>query len=222
MTGFKILVTAFVAALFFILPSLVMAQPAPPHVFLGSVTVNGSPALDGTSVTAFIDGSQIASSVVSGGSYAALKVAQPVGVNFAGKTVTFTIAGLPAAETALWEMGALTELNLTNAPPQPITTQVTPTQTPVLIVGEKGDQGIPGIQGVQGVAGPAGQGGPSGPAGPAGPSGVSGPAGPQGPTGPPGPASGSGSSIVAVLALVFALLSFVMIAGSIVWRWLVE
>jgi len=116
MTGSKILVAAAIAALFFLLPNLVSAQRTIPHAFLGSATVNGSPAPNGASVAAFIDGEQVGAVSVVDGGYPTLLIAQPEGVSFAGKRVFFTIGGLPAAETAVWEQGLSTILNLTGAP----------------------------------------------------------------------------------------------------------
>ncbi|NQW22408.1 MAG: hypothetical protein HQ475_03085, partial [SAR202 cluster bacterium] len=104
MTRFRLLVVAAVTTLFLILPSLVSAQRVPPHVFFGSVTVNGNPAMAGTSVAAFVDGRQVASVVVSGGSYSGLLVDQPTGGN---NTISFVIGGIAAAETATWVQGEL-------------------------------------------------------------------------------------------------------------------
>lgn len=211
MTRFRFLVVAVVTALLFILPSMVSAQQVPPHVFLGSVTVNGSPAMDGTSVAAFVDGRQVASVVVSGGSYTGLLVGRPTGGN---NTISFVIGGIPAAETAAWVQGELTELNLTGIPFQAATP--TPTPTPTLLQGDPGPTGLPGLQG---PAGPAGSGGPSGPAGPAG---VAGPSGVQGLVGPPGPQGEGASSALIIIAMIFGILGFLGAFGGMVWRWLIE
>ena len=82
-----------------------------PHAFLGLATVNGNPASDGTVVAALVDGRQVVAESVSGGSYPVLLV-EPDADSFVGKTVTFTIGGFQAAETAFWMPGGGTELNL--------------------------------------------------------------------------------------------------------------
>ena len=226
MTGAKILVAAAIMAVLLLSPSIASAQLSRPHVFLGSATVNGSPALDGTSVAAFIDGQQITAVAVSGeGSFPVLLVVPRDGQSFTGKTVTFTIGGIPANETALWVQGEATILNLTASPSQPTPTPAPPTPTPVLIPGEKGDTGLPGQpgpQGIQGVSGPSGAGGPGGPAGQPGPAGASGASGTQGLVGPAGPPGESGGSLLAILAFVLATLAFLATFGGLVWRWLVE
>ena len=83
-------------------------QPTP------TVTLDGGcqPAPDGTTVTAWIDGDQVASAQVVSGSYT-LFVEQPVGGSFSGKTVTFKIGDIDANESAIWAQGGGDELNLT-------------------------------------------------------------------------------------------------------------
>jgi hypothetical protein len=92
-------------------PFVVSEQRVLPHAFLGSVTVNGRPAADGTVVAALVDGKQVVAKFVSGGYYPVLLI-EPNNDSFVGKTVTFTIGGIPANGTALWEQGQVTELNL--------------------------------------------------------------------------------------------------------------
>ena len=225
MTGSKVLVAAAVTALFLVLPSIAAAQKALPHGFLGSATLNGSPAVNGTAVAALIDGRQVESVAVSGGTYPVLLIEPPEGTSYFGKTVTFTIGGFTAAQTSIWVSGELTQLNLTAVPAQ--ATPVPATPTPVIMVGETGSTGpagpagLAGPQGVQGSAGPPGSGGPAGPAGAAGPAGL-GVAGPQGLSGETGAAGESGGSLFGILALAFAVVAFLGTFGSMVWRWLVE
>ncbi len=226
----KYLVAALFIAILTLLPSVASAQRVIPHAFLGLATVNGNPASDGTVVAAFVDGRQVAAESVSGGSYPVLMV-EPDADSFVGKTVTFTIGGIPANETALWAQGEVTQLNLTASPTQatPVPRATTAaTATPVLVVGEKGDagpsgpSGPQGSQGVQGPSGPPGVGGPPGSAGAVGPAGVAGPNGSQGLTGPGGDPGSQGSSLFGILALVFALLAFLGTFGGVLWRRLVE
>lgn len=216
--------TAILVVLLMMLFSIASAQRAIPHAFLGSATVNSSPAADGTIVAAWVDGQQVAAKSVTGGSYPVLLVESTTD-SFTGKTVAFTIGGIPAVETAFWQQGEVTELNLTATPVNILTTMGTPTSTPVIVKGEKGDPGPagpPGQPGLQGAAGPPGSGGPAGPAGSAGPAGVAGPQGNQGLTGPEGDAGASASSLTGILALVFAGLAFIGTFGGLVWRRLVE
>ena len=223
----KYLVAALFMAILTLLPSVASAQRVIPHAFLGLATVNGNPASDGTVVAAFVDGRQVAAESVSGGSYPVLMV-EPDADSFVGKTVTFTIGGIPANERALWAQGEVTQLDLTASPTQatPVPRATTAaTATPVLVVGEKGDagpSGPQGSQGVQGPSGPPGVGGPPGSAGAVGPAGVAGPNGSQGLTGPGGDPGSKGSSLFGILALVFALLAFLGTFGGVLWRRLVE
>ena len=223
----KYLLAALFVAILTLLPSVASAQRVIPHAFLGLATVNGNPASDGTAVAAFVDGRQVVAESVSGGSYPVLMV-EPDADSFVGKTVTFTIGGIPANETALWTQGEITQLNLTASPtqatPVPQATTAT-TATPVLVVGEKGDagpSGPQGSQGVQGPSGPPGVGGPPGSAGAAGPAGVPGQTGSRGLTGPGGDSGSNGSSLFGILAFVFALLAFLGTFGGVLWRRLVE
>ena len=217
-------------AILLALPSVASAQQAIPHAFFGSATINGSPAAGGTVVAALVDGRQVVAKPVSDdGSYPVLLV-EPESGSFAGKTVTFTIGGFPAAETAFWIEGDVTILNLNASPaqgtptPTPIATAA-PIPTPVLIAGEPGEpgpRGSQGLQGVQGPSGPPGVGGPPGSAGAAGPAGVAGPSGSQGLTGPEGDGGDSGSSLFGILAFVFAIFAVLGTFGGMLWRRLVE
>ena len=229
----KILIAVAVVASLFLMPSGASAQRVIPHAFLGLATINGSPAADGTVVAALVDGRQVVGNPVSGGSYPMLLV-EPVNGSFVGKTVTFTIGGIPANEIAFWTRGGGTELSLSATPslgtptatPAPAATAVpAPTPTAVIVVGEKGEpgqRGAQGPQGVQGPSGPPGVGGPPGSAGAAGPAGVAGPTGSQGLTGPEGEHGDKGSSLFGILAFVFAIIAFLGTFGGMFWRRLVE
>lgn len=85
----------------------------PPHVFVGTVSMDGSPASDGTLVTAFIEGnsSPVAQAEVSGGSYT-LMVEQPAGGDYGGKSVTFTVSDIDTSPSKIWEFGGANEVNL--------------------------------------------------------------------------------------------------------------
>ena len=225
----RYLIGVVIVAMLLLSPSLASAQRVIPHAFLGSATINGSPVADGTVVAALVDGRQVVAKSVSGGSYPVLLV-EPDGDSFVGKVVTFTIGGFPAAETAFWIQGEVTELNLSASPtpgtptPVPVATAA-PAPTPVLIAGEQGEpgqRGGQGPQGVQGPSGPPGVGGPPGSAGASGPAGVAGPAGSQGLTGPEGDLGDSGSSLFGILAFVFAIFAVLGTFGGMLWRRLIE
>jgi hypothetical protein len=116
----------------------------PPHVFTGTVTLNGATAADGTVVTATIEGSgdggtlaiavtatddrgatatatrevkikpsrvEIVRGVVSGGTFILL-VEQPPSESFGGREIRFTVGGQEAAQAPTWELGGVSELNL--------------------------------------------------------------------------------------------------------------
>ena len=219
----RYVIATTIVVLLLMLPSVVSAQRVAPHAFLGSATVNGSPAADGTVVAALVDGQQVVAKPVTGGSYPVLLV-DPSGESFDGKMVTFTIGGIAADQTFIWRMGEVTYLDLT-ATPVIGSPALTPTPAAVLVPGPQGDagpSGQQGLQGVQGAAGPPGSGGPAGPAGSAGPAGVAGPSGSQGLTGLDGDSGADGSSLVGTLALIFAGLAFLGTFGGMVWRRLVE
>ena len=112
MTKPKIVTLLVAAALALVLPATVLAQQPPAHRFGGSVTLDGAAAKDGTKVGAVVDGKEVASATTTGGNYR-LDVAPPEGTSFAGKTVSFTVGGFPARETATWEQGGANILNLT-------------------------------------------------------------------------------------------------------------
>ena len=86
--------------------------PVPPHVFAGSATLDGQLVADGTQVVAFILGSEVGTAATEGGTYA-LGITQPPGKDFADQIVSFTVAGIAADQTGVWEAGGATELNLT-------------------------------------------------------------------------------------------------------------
>jgi len=87
--------------------------PVLPATYLGTVTVDGVPAADGTVVRTSIGGIEWANATTSGGLYvfdvpAALPAAPPC---FSGGQITFTCDSVAAVETATWNSG-LHELNL--------------------------------------------------------------------------------------------------------------
>ncbi len=85
-----------------------------PHAFVGTVTIDGVIAPDGTVVTVWIQefSAPVDQAVVSDGSYL-IQVPQYGSASFAGKTVTFKVGSLNARETAIWMSLSVDELNLT-------------------------------------------------------------------------------------------------------------
>ena len=113
------------------LPLAALAQPNPPHFFAGTVTINGAAAPDGTTVAALIGGQEVASTAVKGGRYS-LKVP-----GSAGQAIAFTVGEWSAEESANFEQGQRTPLNLTASgrpaatpPPGPTPTAMLPAPTP--------------------------------------------------------------------------------------------
>ena len=94
-----------------------LAQGPPEnHAFKGSV-VNaiGRPVRDGANMKAWIDGNVVAQSAAQGGQYK-LIVTQPPGASFSRKTITFTVGQFKAKESAQWQSGNNSVLNLTGEP----------------------------------------------------------------------------------------------------------
>ena len=97
--------------------------PIPPHAFVGTVTVDGAAAVDGTQVTAFLEGvpDSVAGTTVTDGRYV-IKIVQRSSSStlFADRKITFKIGGRDGSPTAVWISGAADELNLvvgSGAPP---------------------------------------------------------------------------------------------------------
>ena len=113
MTKFSILASLAVIALLLAIPAVVLAQAQPPRpaVFAGIVSLDGAAAPDGTTVSAWIDGEEVASTTSAGGTYG-LTIAQPPGGAFAGKEVIFMVGSSESLERGTWEADGGAELNL--------------------------------------------------------------------------------------------------------------
>jgi hypothetical protein len=88
--------------------------PTPPNRFFGDVTLDGSPAPEGTNVTATIDGNVCGQTAVQADSKYVLDVVssgQTAGCGTEGATVDFWVGGLLAG-SALWSSGQFTQLDL--------------------------------------------------------------------------------------------------------------
>lgn len=94
------------------------SPPATPASYYGQAFVDGEPAPAGVTVAAVVDGETVATiETGENGSFGGaeafaekLTVPEPDGGN--GTTVSFTVAGEPAAETVAWEAGDVRELSL--------------------------------------------------------------------------------------------------------------
>jgi len=201
MSRLKILALTAVIALIVLLvvPAVATAQQLPPCRVQGTVALDGKTAPDGTTVTASIEGTQVATGTVASGKY---KVQFDLGT-YSGKTITFKVGTAAANETAVATNGLVT-LNLTatsgvgpTPTPTPTPSQ-TPTAQPTPIPGPKGDKGDTGA---------------AGPAGPKGDTGATGPAGSAGSDGADGDDASSALGIVALIIAIVALIvaAFVML-----------
>jgi len=198
-------------ALLLAIPAAAFANNARPHVFVGSVTLDGATAADGAAVTAWVGGEQVADTTVEDGNYD-IMVGSVAGYH--GETVSFKVSGVDAAEVATWEEGGGSILNLT----------ASSTSSSSGGSGEKGDSGAKGAQGPKGSTGAAGPAGPAGPAGAdgkagsAGKAGAAGAAGSDGAAGPAGAAGAAGADggggALGVIALIIAIVALVAAGGA--------
>ena len=80
-----------------------------PHVFVGSVTINGAPAPNGTEVTVWLEefNAPLGAGTSSGGDYSVLAI-QHGARSFEGRTLIFKVNGQDSGETAIWEKGGAT------------------------------------------------------------------------------------------------------------------
>ena len=100
-------------------------QPTPPdtsgqtlpHVFAGTVSVDGAIAPDGIVVTARIDGLLAAIAILKDGNYT-LAVEPPLGVSYIGKKVIFSVGEYQASPTAIWQTARVDRVNLTATTPK--------------------------------------------------------------------------------------------------------
>ena len=149
MTKTRFLTLVMALALLLAIPTAAFAQRVPPHVFVGSVTLDGATAADGAAVTAWIGGEQVAATTASGGSYSL--IVDQGDSSYAGETVSFKVSGAHAAESSTWTQGGGDELNL-----------VASSSSTGAGSGEKGAAGAKGAKGATGAAGPAGPAGADG------------------------------------------------------------
>ena len=220
MTRLKFLALLVGMVLLFAIPAMVSAQPAV-HVFVGTVTLDGAAAADGTVVAGWVAGNEVGTTIVAGGSYNLTIDAGPGG-SFAGETVSFTIGGAAAAESEAWVAGEATELNLTAssadlpATPEPTTdgAMMMGPEGPTGATGPAGRRGAAGQDGADGADGAPGARGASGADGAAGTAGADGENGAPGARGDKGEEGDDGGSTLAIVALILAIVALVGAGGA--------
>ena len=217
MKKMRFLALLAVAALLLIFPAVVMGQPVPPHLSKLVVSVDGKPAADGTEVTAWMEGAQVASATTSAG----LAIIRIDGEgSSSGKAINFKIGGVDASEADTWEQGGHVDKEFAiSVSSAPATTKAPVTQPPKMEAvkgdkGDKGDTGAAGPAGKDGAAGKAGAAGAAGPAGPAGAAGNDGAAGSAGPAGSAGADGGGGA--LGIISLILAIVAIVGAGGAFV------
>ena len=84
-----------------------------PHVFVGTITIGGERAPDGVEVSVWLPefDSPIGSGLSSGGDYSVL-ANQHGSKSFGGRSLIFKVNGQDAGESATWEKGGATILDL--------------------------------------------------------------------------------------------------------------
>jgi len=207
MTKTRFLTLVMALALLLAIPASVFAQREMPHVFVGTVTLDGAGAADGAAVTAWIDGAQVAATTASGGDYNLL--VDQGDESFAGKTVSFKVSGANTDKTATWVKGGGDVLNL-----------VATTGSAGSGSGEAGESGAKGATGAAGAKGDTGAAGAAGAIGPAGADGAAGSAGAKGSDGSTGAAGvagaagENGSGGLGLVALIVAIVAILAAGGS--------
>ena len=213
-TRFLALVTAL--ALLLAIPTSVFAQNARPHVFVGTVTLDGVAAADGAAVTAWIDGEQVGATTASAGKYV-LQLESTSG--FPGSTVSFKVSGADASQTIEWEQGGADVIDLTAATGSGsggavASAGATGPAGPAGMWGAKGEDGADGAAGPPGPAGSDGKDGSDGAAGAKGAAGAAGASGSNGSDGAPGADGSDGGGGLGVIALIVAIVALLAAGGS--------
>ena len=118
MTKFRFLALFAALALLLTVSTTVLAQGAPkqPHVFTGEVMVGDEMAMEGTEVTATIDGETVGMAMVMDGMYVIeLDPGDPSAdgyMDFTGKMVMFMVGMEEVEQSETWMEGMVSPLNL--------------------------------------------------------------------------------------------------------------
>jgi len=220
-TRFLVLVTALVLLL--TIPMTAFAQNAKPHAFVGSATLDGAVSAEGTVVTAWVDGAEVATGTVNANEDGVLSYLVQVesADGYAGKTVSFQVGGVDADQTFDWKDGEGTILDLTatsagggdeTAAAPAAAAEPAPTAPPGP-PGSKGDKGDTGAAGAAGAKGDTGGSGSAGAAGTKGDTGATGSAG-AGTAGAAGADGDDGSSVLGIIAIILAAVAIVGAGGA--------
>jgi hypothetical protein len=202
-------VLAVVALVLF--PTIAIAQaPVQPCRFYGTVQVNGLNVPDGTEIQALIDGNVVGNTTtpaVYGASSYALLIAQPEGADYAGKAVTFTIAGDAAAQTGNWTLGGNIKLDLTigqgGGGGGTGGGGITDVKVTTLPPGGNATSNYNKVTGVLTLGIPAG---------------ATGATGQTGATGATGPAGKSASNVMGIVAIVIAVIALIVAVVAVLRR----
>lgn len=111
-------ITLGLIGLILFFPYIGMAEPMPeiPLVIQGDVSIGGSPAANGTTVSAFLDGAQRAQHIVANpGKYAMAVSGSSATDN--KKTIKLFVNGVDTSSTAVWKSGEIVTINLAIAAP---------------------------------------------------------------------------------------------------------
>jgi hypothetical protein len=103
----RVITAAVVLVLALLCPAVAVAQ-LPPIVINGSVTVGGSSAPDGMSITAWVGATQVGSAATSGGAYAGM-IIQPA---WRGSTALFRVDGVAGGQAVIHATDAMQTVNL--------------------------------------------------------------------------------------------------------------
>ena len=192
-----------VLVLLLTLPAIASAQSVPPHLFIGTATVNGLIAPSGTVITAMIGGEAKGSvKVGSNGTYTRLLVDSGT-----GSEISFVLDSLTASETATWEQGGSTVLALNASVSSGGAGGEDGATGGTGAAGKKGADGKDGADGSNGSDGSNGKDGTNGKNGADGSNGKDGADGKNGAAGAAGAAGGGGA--VALIALILAIVALV-------------
>jgi len=225
MAKVKILGLLVGMVLLFTLPATVSAQRVMPHVFVGTASLDGVAAPEGTAVSAWVAGAEAATGTTGAGGAYTLLVDQGDEESYAAETVSFKIGDSEADETGSWVEGGADELDLsaTSGPAPTATPEPTPVPGATGVpgaIGPRGQTGLTGLAGAQGDVGPAGDAGATGATGSTGSIGAQGDqgaTGAQGAPGPQGPAGSVGSdasNALGLIALILAIVGIVAAGGA--------
>ena len=192
MTKFRFLALFAALALLLTVSTTVLAQaPKQPNVFTGEVMVGDEMAMEGTMVTAMIDGETVGMAEVMDGMYSIkLDPGDPSAegyMDFTGKTVMFMVGMEEVEQSEMWMEGMISSpFNLMAMAMEP-----EPTMEPVMMPGPRGRDGQPGLPGADGADGADGQDGRQGSQGPKGSTGDDGADGADGNDGAAGRRNGA-------------------------------